>query len=81
MSITASEARRTLFPLIEAVNDDQQAVEIISKRGTAFLVPANEYRSLMETMYLLSSPTNAARLRLSIDQVKAGQVKENELLQ
>ncbi|WP_369133797.1 type II toxin-antitoxin system prevent-host-death family antitoxin [Modestobacter sp. I12A-02662] len=33
MSITASEARQRLFPLIEEVNDDQIAVEIVSRRG------------------------------------------------
>ena len=37
MSITASEARRTLFPLIEQVNDDRTAVEITSKRGNAVI--------------------------------------------
>lgn len=36
MSVTASEARQRLFPLIEEVNDDQVAVEIVSKKGTAF---------------------------------------------
>ncbi|MFM8773351.1 MAG: type II toxin-antitoxin system prevent-host-death family antitoxin, partial [Actinomycetota bacterium] len=36
MSVTASEARARLFPLIEEVNDDQVAVEIVSKRGRAF---------------------------------------------
>jgi antitoxin YefM len=38
MAMSASEARRRLFPLIEQVNDDQEPVEIISKSGTAFLV-------------------------------------------
>jgi hypothetical protein len=38
MSITASEARQRLFPLIEEVNDDQVAVQIFSKKGTAFLI-------------------------------------------
>ncbi len=33
MAITASEARRGLFPLIEKVNDDRAAIEITSKRG------------------------------------------------
>ena len=42
MSVTASEARRRLFPLIEEVNDDQVAVEIVSKKGTAFLVSARK---------------------------------------
>ncbi|MFN8074556.1 MAG: type II toxin-antitoxin system Phd/YefM family antitoxin [Kineosporiaceae bacterium] len=71
MSITASQARAQLFPLIEQVNEDQEAVEIVSKRGTAFLVPADEYRSLRETVYLLSSPRNAQRLRESLEQARS----------
>ena len=79
MSITASEARKRLFPLIEQVNDDRAAVEIVSKRGTAYLVPAEEYRSLRETVHLLQSPKNAERLRDSIAQARAGHVEEHEL--
>ena len=63
MSVTASEARQRLFPLIEEVNNDQVAVEIVSKKGTAYLVSADEYRSLKETVYLMQSPRNAQRLR------------------
>jgi antitoxin YefM len=80
MSITASEARQRLFPLIEEVNDDQVAVEIVSKKGTAFLVSADEYRSLKETVYLLQSPANASRLRESLAEVSAGRAAEHELL-
>ena len=80
MAITASEARAKLFPLIEQVNDDQQAVEIVSKKGTAFLVPEDEYRSLRETAYLLQSPANAERLRRSLLDAKAGHVEARELL-
>jgi len=79
VSITASEARRRLFPLIEQVNDDQVAVEIVSKRGTAYLVPADEYQSLRETVHLLQSPKNAQRLRDSIAQARAGRIEEHEL--
>lgn len=32
MSLSASEARKTLFQLIEQVNDDRQAVEIVSRK-------------------------------------------------
>jgi antitoxin YefM len=80
MSVTASQARQRLFPLIEQVNDDQEAVEIVSKKGTAYLVSENEYRSLRETAYLLASPANAERLRQSLAEVRAGQVTEHELL-
>ena len=81
MSVTASEARQRLFPLIEEVNDDQIAVEIVSKKGTAFLVSADEYRSLKETVYLLQSPANAARLRESLADVAAGRAEERDLLE
>lgn len=81
MSVTASEARQRLFPLIEEVNEDQVAVEIVSKKGTAFLVSADEYRSLKETVYLLQSPANAARLRQSLVEASVGQVEERELLE
>ena len=81
MSITASEARSRLFPLIEEVNNDQVAIEIVSKRGTAFLVSADEYRSLKETMYLLQTPANAEHLRKSIQQANAGEVEEHDLIE
>ena len=80
MSATASEARQRLFPLIQEVNDDQVAVEIVSKKGTAFLVSADEYRSLKETVYLLQSPANASRLRESLAEVPAGRAEEHDLL-
>ena len=79
MSVTASEARQRLFPLIEEVNADQVAVEIVSKKGTAFLVSADEYRSLKETVYLLQSPRNAQRLRESLAEVAAGAVESRDL--
>jgi antitoxin YefM len=79
VSITASEARQRLFPLIEEVNDDQVAVEIVSKKGTAYLVSADEYHSLKETVYLLQSPRNAERLRESIAEARAGGALPHEL--
>lgn len=81
MSLTASEARRRLFPLIDQVNDDQVAVEIVSRHGSAYLVSADEYNALRETMYLLQSPRNAERLRRSLEQARAGQTTRHELLE
>lgn len=80
MSITASEARARLFPLIEEINADQSAVEIVSKRGRAWLVAEDEYNSLRETVYLLSSPVNAARLRESLEQAEAGKARTHDLI-
>ncbi len=79
MSITASEARKRLFPLIEEVNDDQVAVEIVSRKGSAYLVSADEYPSLKETVHLLQSPANAQRLRQSLEQVREGRTVSRDL--
>lgn len=80
MAITASEARRNLFPLIEQVNEDRTPVEITSKRGDAVLIGIDDYRALEETAYLLRSPANVRRLLESLEQVRAGAVDRHELV-
>lgn len=62
MALTASEARKRLFPLIEQVNEDRTPVEITSKRGNAVLLAADDYAAWVETAYLFRSPANARRL-------------------
>ncbi len=79
MSITASEARKNLFPLIERVNDDRQPVEITSKRGDAVLLSKADYEALTETAWLLRVPANARRLLESLDQARQGQREQHEL--
>ncbi|HUP74662.1 MAG TPA: type II toxin-antitoxin system prevent-host-death family antitoxin [Acidimicrobiales bacterium] len=79
MSITASEARKNLFPLIEKVNQDRTPIEITSKRGDAVLIGIADYRALEETAYLLRSPANVRRLLESLDQARGGKTEEHEL--
>ncbi len=79
MAITASEARRTLFPLIEQVNEDAIAVEITSKAGSAVLISLAEYEALQETAYLLRSPANAQRLRDADAALREGRGERREL--
>lgn len=79
MAITASEARRDLFGLIERVNLDHTEVEITSKRGSAVLMSKKEYDALVETTHLLRSPKNAQRLLSSLSAVRDGQFTEHEL--
>jgi len=79
MAITASEARRSLFPLIEQVNDDRMPVEITSKRGNAVLMAADEYAAWQETAYLFRSPANARRLLDAAEAAERGEVLERPL--
>ncbi|MCA2247541.1 type II toxin-antitoxin system prevent-host-death family antitoxin [Mycobacterium intracellulare] len=72
MAITASEARKNLFPLIEQVNADRTSVEITSKAGRAVLMAAEEWEAWQETAYLFRSPANARRLLDAADALDAG---------
>jgi antitoxin YefM len=74
MSISASEARQRLFPLLEQVNTDHQPVRITSKAGDAVLMSADDYDSWQETVYLLRSPENARRLMEAVARDKAGRI-------
>ncbi|ACE93393.1 hypothetical protein RHECIAT_PA0000047 (plasmid) [Rhizobium etli CIAT 652] len=42
------------------------------------LIAESEYESMQETLHLLSTPANSARLRESIAQLRKGQVIESD---
>ena len=55
-SISASEARRRLFSLIDEVRESHQPVEIHGKRGSAVMLSEQDWRAIQETLYLTSIP-------------------------
>lgn len=71
MSMTASEARKHLFPLIEKVNEDRAPIHITSRKGNAVLMSEEDFNSWQETIYLLRSPENARRLYAAIAEDRA----------
>lgn len=79
-AITASEARKHLFPLVKQVNEDHDTVEIVSKGGNAVLMSKEDYDSLMTTVRLLSGP-DGARLRRSIQELEGGGGTDRELIE
>ena len=79
MAITASEARKNLFPLIEQVNNDRRPVEITSKRGDAVLLSRADYEALTETAFLLRVPANARRLLESLAQARSGEREAHDI--
>lgn len=79
MAITASEARKHLFGLLEQVNDDRASVEITSKRGNAILMAVDDYEAWQETAYLFRSPVNARRLLDAADALERGRGEVHEL--
>ena len=80
-ALTATDARKGLFPLIEQVNADHAAIEIVSKKGNAVLLSKDDYDALVETAYLLSSPANASRLMRSLEATRNGDYTERSLVE
>ena len=80
-AITATEARKNLFGLIQKVNDDHAPVEVVSKHGNAVLISKDDYDALTETEYLLRSPKNAERLLNSIERARRGEVEHRDLIE
>ena len=55
-------------------------MEIVSKKGTAFLLSEAQCSSMTETAYLMRSPANAERLLKGVAQASAGKVSERALI-
>lgn len=53
---TASNARSKIFELIDYISESHEPVFITSKRNNAVLVAESDWRSIQETLYLLSIP-------------------------
>ena len=55
-SVTATEARKQLYKLIDDVADSHEPVQITGKRGNAVLVGEDDWRAVQETLHLVSIP-------------------------
>jgi prevent-host-death family protein len=54
--ITASEARASLYRLIDEASESHRPVLIAGKRTSAVLLSAEDWEAIQETLYLLSVP-------------------------
>ena len=79
--VTFSEANNQLKAILDGVVNDADYTIITRRDADDAVVMSLEYfNALLETVYLLKSPANAAHLERSIDQSKQGQVLERYLL-
>ena len=63
VTLTASEARASLYRLIDETASSHQPVVITGKRHNAVLVSADDWASIQETIYLLSIPDMRESIR------------------
>ena len=77
-----TEFRKDLKDYLDTVEENHET--LIIKRGSgkgAVLISLEEYNSIMETLYLLSSKANARNLFESIEQMQNGQIVQKDLIE
>lgn len=81
-AITASNFRSSLASFLDKVTNDHEPVLVTrgDKQKAAVVLSKEDYESLKETLYLLSSRVNADRLFKSLSQIEAGDTIERGLV-
>ncbi len=80
--LSTSEVRANIKAVMDRVVADKAPIGIARPRGEGVvMVSQSEWDSIEETLYLLASPKNAARLLEAIHGLEAGGGEEHELIE
>lgn len=74
--LTASEARASLYRLIDQTTESHQPILIAGKRSSAVLVSAEDWQAIQETLYLLSVPGMRESIKKAMAEPLAKSAKE-----
>jgi len=55
-TISATQARKSLYSLIDEANEFHQPIQITGKRCNAVLLSESDWRAIQETLYLQAIP-------------------------
>lgn len=81
-TLSSTELRANLSAVMDRVNDDHEPVIVTRAKGKpVVMVSLEDWASMDETAYLLSSPENARRLRESIRQLNEGKAIARHLIE
>ncbi|MBW2202355.1 MAG: type II toxin-antitoxin system Phd/YefM family antitoxin [Deltaproteobacteria bacterium] len=62
-TLTATEARKRLYTLVDDVAETHDPIQIVGKRNSAVLVSEEDWRAIQETLYLASIPEMRESIR------------------
>jgi len=66
-SITATEARRRLYSLVDDVAESHEPIQIAGKRNSAVLISEEDWRAIQETIYLSNIPGMRSSIRKGLN--------------
>lgn len=79
-ALPISTVRQKLFGLVQQVNDDHDAVTVVTKSGeNAVLVAESDWNSIQETLYVLATH-GGSKLLESVEQARRGETRAYALL-
>ncbi len=79
---TYTQVRKNFAAVIDRVCDDHTPLIVTRQTGRpAVLISLEDYNALKETLYLLSSRSNADRLLKSIQDVEEGKILAKNLIE
>ena len=55
-TITATEARKSLYKLLDEVSESHEPIQITGRRNRAVLISEDDWRAVQETLYIHSVP-------------------------
>jgi antitoxin YefM len=55
-TLTATEARKRLYSLVDEVKESHEPIQIVGKRSSAVLISEDDWRAIQETLFLTSIP-------------------------
>lgn len=55
-TLTATEARKSLYTLVDDVAISHDPIQIVGKRNSAVLISEEDWRAIQETLHLTSIP-------------------------
>ena len=66
-TLTASQARSNLYKLLDQTSASHEPIQITGKRNNAVLLSEEDWRSIQETLYLLSIPGMRESIRKGLN--------------
>jgi antitoxin YefM len=80
--VSYTELRANLAAYMDSVCDDRVPLLVTRQNArSVVLISEDDYEGLIETVHLLKSPANAARLMRSIREADEGKLIERELVE
>lgn len=66
-TLTATEARKRLYSLVDEVKESHAPIQILGKRNSAVLISEDDWRAIQETLYLVSIPGMRESIREGLE--------------